>query len=102
MAKKRQDDDVEYCVVDEKGRLGVVVIQAIDWTMFGEQMALNDILSCDCLEVLVAGILVREDDEYVCIAQQVFDDESTSIRFTVMIPKVCILERHDFKIGDQE
>jgi len=84
---------------NDDGKLGVVVILAHDWTMFAEQMRLSDIEDADILEVMVAGFVVREDEEYICVAQQVFNEDIPNVRFTVMIPKHCIIERQDLKMN---
>jgi len=82
--------------------LQTTVIYAYDWTMFGDQMRLSDIADHQCLQIYVVGFLVSEDDEFVCLAQQVFNEEIPNIRFTVMIPKACIIDRKDLKFFPEE
>jgi hypothetical protein len=87
-------------VVSDDGKFKVACVYAVDWTMFGEQMRLSDIDDMEILHVLVTGFVVREDDDYLCLSQQIFDDEGYSIRFTVMIPKMCILEQWEMNLGE--
>jgi hypothetical protein len=82
--------------------LQVTLVRAYDWTMFGDQMRLYDVDDLECLEIVVIGFLVREDDDYICLAQQLFNEEMPNIRFVVMIPKVCIVERKDLTFFPEE
>jgi len=82
--------------------LQVVALLAYDWTMFGEQMRLTDIEKHDCLKIFVVGFLVDEDDEFISLSQQVFNEEQPNIRFTLMIPKVCIIDRKDLEFFPEE
>jgi hypothetical protein len=82
--------------------LQATVIYAYDWTMFGDQMRMSDIADHQCLQIYVVGFLVDENDEFVCLAQQVFNEDIPNIRFTVMIPKACIIDRRDVQFFPQE
>lgn len=77
--------------------LQAVAISAYDWTMFGDQMRWADVAEQQCLEIYIVGFLVYEDDEVVALAQQVFNEDLPNVRFTVMIPKVCIIDRKDIE-----
>lgn len=83
-------------------KLKVTVIYAHDWTMFGEQMRLSDIADQQCLQIYVVGFLVDEDDDFICLSQQVFNEDIPNIRFTVMIPKACIIDRKDVRLFPEE
>ena len=54
------------------------------------------------VERKLVGFLVDEDDEFVCLAQQVFNEDIPNIRFTVMIPKACIIDRRDINFFPKE
>lgn len=81
-------------------KLSVVLLLVRDLTIFTDQMRIDDIHNQSILEIMVVGFLVREDDEYVCLAQQVFNEDNKSIRFTLMIPQNCIIERHEFRLNE--
>jgi hypothetical protein len=70
--------------------------------MFGEQMRLTDIEKHECLKIYVVGFLVDEDDNFISLSQQVFNEELPNIRFTLMIPKVCIIDRKDLEFFPKE
>jgi hypothetical protein len=82
--------------------LQVTVLLAYDWTMFGDQMRLTDIEKHDCLQIYVVGFIVSEDDDFISLSQQVFNEELPNIRFTLMIPKVCIIDRKDLEFFPKE
>jgi hypothetical protein len=84
------------------GELQVTALLAYDWTMFGDQMRMSDIADHQCLEIYVVGFLVDEDDEFICLSQQVFNEDIPNIRFTVMIPKICIIDRKDLEFFPKE
>lgn len=87
-------------ILTEDGLFRICAVYAVDWTMFGEQIKLRDVPDMELLNVLVVGVIAYEDDDVLGLSQQVFDDEDHQVRFTVMIPKQCILERHEFEMGD--
>ncbi len=73
--------------------LQAVAVSALDWTMFGDQMRMSDVAEQECLQIYIVGFLVYEDDDVLALAQQVFNEELPNVRFTVMVPKVCIIDR---------
>ena len=83
----------------EMQELQATVIYAYDWTMLAEQIRQEDIQAVDCLQIYVVGFVTYEDEEFVCLSQQVFNEARPNIRFTVIIPKVCIIERQDLKFN---
>ena len=73
----------------------VTVVYAYDWTMMAEQIRLEDIQAIDCLQIFVAGFVTHENEDFLCLSQQVFNEARPNVRFTVIIPKVCIIDRQD-------
>lgn len=90
------------CDVVENGQFKVVAVSAVDWTMWEDQQSMAELYKAQPLTAVVVGFLVREDDDYIWLAQQIFDDETNSCRKVVCIPKSCIEDRHDFEIGDDD
>lgn len=93
---------MERNVVDQEGPFKVVAVSAIDWTMWEEQQSMIDVYKTEPLTAVIVGFLVRENDDYIWLTQQIFDDEHNSVRNMICIPKTCIEDRHDFSIGEDE
>jgi len=88
--------------VAENGKFNVIAVSAVDWTMWEEQQSMMDVYKSEPLTAIIVGLLVREDSNYIWLSQQIFDDEHNSCRNVICIPKVCIEDRHDFEIGEDE
>ncbi len=82
--------------------LQVTAVYAYDWTMFGDQIRLQDVADMECLQIFVVGFIVHEDDEFISLSQQVFNSDTPNVRFTVMIPKACIIDRKDLTFFPEE
>lgn len=67
----------------------IVSVRAVDWGIYGEQMPADHNFAI--VTGWIHGQIVKETDEFVAIAFQVFDDGG--VRHVATIPKVCILER---------
>lgn len=67
----------------------VVSIRAVDWGIYGEQMPADS--DFQIVTGWIHGQIIKETDEFLAIAFQVFDDGG--VRHVATIPKVCILGR---------
>ena len=71
----------------------IVSIYAVDWGTYYEQVSRNT--DFKIVKGWVHGQVVKEEEEYLVIAQEVFDEGD--VRIVVTIPKVCIIRRVDHK-----
>jgi hypothetical protein len=67
----------------------IVSVRAVDWGIYGEQMPADS--DFQIVTGWIHGQIIKETDEFIAIAFQVFDDGG--VRHVATIPKVCILER---------
>ncbi len=85
-----------------KKPLQICLVYTYDLTMFGNQLNLSDVQDMECLEIFMVGFLVDECEEFLCLSQQVFNEEIPQVRFTVKIPKACIIDRKDIISNPEE
>ncbi len=64
-------------------------IRAADWGIYSEQLPADH--DFQIVTGWIHGHVVKETDEFIALAFQVFDDGG--VRHVVTVPKVCILER---------
>lgn len=68
----------------------MVKIKWLDSNIYNEQGSINDDLKIATIESV--GYLLKENEDSIAIARDLIGDDS---RGTLVIPKVCILERYD-------
>ena len=76
----------------------IVYVKAVDWSMAEFQIDKKDEHEFDLIHAEIIGFLVEESEERLTVTQQQF--ESGSIRYTLSIPKACIVHRKDFELSD--
>ena len=67
-------------------------LRAVDWATFGDQHVPDD-HKFEVTKGELCGFVVREDEEMLVLAQQIFTDGT--YRAVLVVPKVCILEREE-------
>lgn len=82
--------------------LQITAIYTYDLTMFGDQLRLQDVPDMECLQIYMVGFLVDECEEFLCLSQQVFNEDIPNVRFTVKVPKACIIDRKDILLHPKE
>ena len=73
----------------------VVVLEAVDWSMFSDQVGAD--YDFKAMRGWVCGFLVKETGKYITLTQQWFAKEN-QVRQTITIPKANIKTR--FNIED--
>lgn len=82
-------EDHQYTT--EGASMKVVSLYAMDWGTYHDQTSINT--EFKLVKGWIHGQIIQENDEYLALAQQVFDEGD--VRIVVTIPKVCIIKRVD-------
>lgn len=82
-------------VEKEEGDIEIIVIEAVDWAMYHDQV--DGDTEFDVIKGVIAGILVKETDDYIAITQQKFT--TGQVRQTISVPKVCIKSQVRYTCG---
>lgn len=74
----------------------MVYLQAVDWGIVERQINSEENFTYDVIHAELIGFLVCETDTSITITQQKFQNDS--VRYTLTVPKICIINRHDFAL----